>query len=139
MKTDIVKLGKDPKTGLEMHSFRYKGDPKSYLKVVWPMAQDVEKRFPGSTTPMGKEGKLAITQADPAGALPAGTPFVGQPSLAAFTPPKPPSVAKGMGALAAFRPPTAPAARRRDTEDAAFSTRARRTCSPPPTRRSSTA
>ena len=105
MKTDIVKLGKDPKTGLEMHSFRYKGDPKSYPKVVGPMAQDVEKRFPGSTTPMGKEGKLAITKPIPQG-FAAGTPFVGQPSLAAFTPPSSPSVAKGMGALAAFRPPT---------------------------------
>ena len=30
MKTDITKLGKDPKTGLDMHAYRYRGDPKSY-------------------------------------------------------------------------------------------------------------
>ena len=34
----------------------------------------------------------------------AGTPFV-QPSLAAFTPPSSPGVAKGIGAMSAFRPP----------------------------------
>ena len=60
MKTDITKLGKDPKTGLDMHAFRYKGDPKSYPKVVGPMAQDVQKIAPDAVTPMGKDGKLAI-------------------------------------------------------------------------------
>ena len=60
MKTDITKLGKDPKTGLDMHAFRYKGDPKSYPKVVGPMAQDVKKKYPEMVEPMGKEGKLAI-------------------------------------------------------------------------------
>jgi hypothetical protein len=44
MKTDIKKLGKDPLTGLDMYAYRYKGDPKSYPKVVGPMAQDIEKR-----------------------------------------------------------------------------------------------
>ena len=99
MKTDITDLGKDPKTGLDMHAFRYKGDPKTYPKVVGPMAQDVEKKYPGSTTPMGKDGKLAIR------GYAAGTAFVGQPSLAAFTPPGSPLVAKGIGAMSAFRPP----------------------------------
>ena len=98
MKTDITKLGKDPKTGLDMHAFRYKGDPKSYPKVVGPMAQDVEKKYPGSTTPMGKDGKLAIR------GYAGGTSMV-QPSLAAFTPPSSPGVAKGIGAMSAFRPP----------------------------------
>ena len=60
MKTDITKLGKDPKTGLDMYAYRYKGDPKSYPKVVGPMAQDVEKMYPGSTERVGKKGKLAI-------------------------------------------------------------------------------
>ena len=149
MKTDITKLGKDPKTGLDMHAFRYKGDPKTYPKVVGPMAQDVEKQFPGSTAPMGKDGKLAIrgyakgtpyVQPDapsfdgrlgwnkalseaplpswwdkrpaenslppppPPRSYAAGTPFV-QPSLAGFTPPSSPGVAKGIGAMSAFRPP----------------------------------
>jgi hypothetical protein len=55
-KTDIRKVGKDKKTGLPLYSYRYKGDPKTYPKVVGPMAQDVEKMFPGSTgrTPDGK-------------------------------------------------------------------------------------
>ena len=98
MKTDITDLGKDPKTGLKMHAFRYKGDPKSYPKVVGPMAQDVQKVAPDAVTPMGKDGKLAIR------GYAAGTPFV-QPSLAPFLPPSSPGVAKGIGAMSAFRPP----------------------------------
>ena len=57
-KTDIEKLGKDPDTGLDMFAYRYRNDPKSYPKVVGPMAQDVEERFPGSTKRIG--GKLVI-------------------------------------------------------------------------------
>lgn len=45
-KTDIEKVGKDDETGLTMYAYRYKGDPKTYPKVVGPMAQDVEKRNP---------------------------------------------------------------------------------------------
>ena len=93
MKTDITKLGKDPKTGLEMHAFRYKGDPKSYPKVVGPMAQDVQKIAPEAVTPMGKDGKLAIR------GYAGGTSMV-QPSLAGFTPPSSPLVAKGLVARA---------------------------------------
>lgn len=48
-KTDIQKLGKDPQSGLDLYAYRYKGDPKSYPKVVGPMAQDIEKKIPGST------------------------------------------------------------------------------------------
>lgn len=47
-KTDIEKLGVDPKTGLPIYAYRYKGDPKNYPKIVGPMAQDVEKKFPGA-------------------------------------------------------------------------------------------
>jgi hypothetical protein len=32
-----------------MYAYRYMGDPKTYPKAVGPMAQDVEKRYPGST------------------------------------------------------------------------------------------
>jgi hypothetical protein len=46
MKTDIKKVGKDEDTGLNLYSYRYKGDPKTYPKVVGPMAQEVEKKFP---------------------------------------------------------------------------------------------
>ena len=41
-KTDIKKLGVDPETGQTMYAYRYKDDPKSYPKIVGPMAQDVE-------------------------------------------------------------------------------------------------
>lgn len=53
-KTDIKKLGKDPSTGLPLYAFRYKGDPKSYPKVVGPMAQDIEKMFPDKVKKIGK-------------------------------------------------------------------------------------
>ena len=58
MKTDITKLGKDPKTGLTMHAFRYKGDPKSYPKVVGPMAQEAQKKYPDKVKKQG--GKLTV-------------------------------------------------------------------------------
>jgi hypothetical protein len=57
-KTDIKKLGKDEETGLDLYSYRYKGDPKNYPKIVGPMAQDVEKLYPGSTEKVG--GSLYI-------------------------------------------------------------------------------
>lgn len=45
-KTDIKYLGKDEDSGEKLYSYRYKGDPKSYPKVVGPMAQDIEKHSP---------------------------------------------------------------------------------------------
>jgi hypothetical protein len=45
-KTDIQKIGKDKETGVDMYAYRYKGDPKTYPKVVGPMAQDIEKKYP---------------------------------------------------------------------------------------------
>jgi len=53
MKTDIKKLGKDEETGLDIYSYRYKDDPKTYPKVVGPMAQDIEKKYPGATQRRG--------------------------------------------------------------------------------------
>ncbi len=58
MKTDITKVGKDKATGLDMYAYRYKGDPKTYPKVVGPMAQDVAKKFPDKVQEMG--GKLTV-------------------------------------------------------------------------------
>lgn len=49
LKTDIEKIGNDKTTGLDIYAYRYKGDPKHYPKVVGPMAQDVERLYPGST------------------------------------------------------------------------------------------
>jgi hypothetical protein len=45
-KTDITPIGINDSTGLREYAYRYKGDPKSYPKVVGPMAQDVEKKYP---------------------------------------------------------------------------------------------
>jgi hypothetical protein len=58
MKTDIEKLGKDKETGITMYAYRYKGDPKSYPKVVGPMAQEIEKKYPDQVKKVA--GKLAV-------------------------------------------------------------------------------
>lgn len=57
-KTDIKKVGKDPDTGIPLYSYRYKGDPKTYPKVVGPMAQDIEKKIPGAVANVG--GKKVV-------------------------------------------------------------------------------
>jgi hypothetical protein len=62
-KTDIKKLGKQG--GLDMYAYRYKGDPKSYPKVVGPMAQDIQKQDPSKVVSIA--GKKAIVAG--AGAL----------------------------------------------------------------------
>jgi len=54
MKTDIKKVGDDPLAGIPIYSYRYKGDPKSYPKVVGPMAQDIEKKFPSAVKKVGR-------------------------------------------------------------------------------------
>ena len=58
MKTDIEKVGKDKETGLDIYAYRYKGDPKSYPKVVGPMAQDIEKKYPEEVKTVG--GRKAV-------------------------------------------------------------------------------
>lgn len=65
-KTNIEKVGKDPDTGLPIYAYDYKADVAAAKrekrpmgpKRVGPMAQDIEKRFPGSTRKVG--GKLTI-------------------------------------------------------------------------------
>lgn len=57
-KTDIEPLGE--KDGMPMAAYRYKGDPKTYPKVVGPMADDVEKRQPGSTFGIGGHRVIRI-------------------------------------------------------------------------------
>jgi hypothetical protein len=52
-KTDIEKLGTDPDTGLPMYAYRYKKDPKNTPKVVGPMAQDIEKKWPKAVKEIG--------------------------------------------------------------------------------------
>lgn len=55
MKTDIKKLTGGP---IPLYAYRYKGDPKSYPKVVGPMAQDVEKVAPSAVKKVG--GKRVV-------------------------------------------------------------------------------
>ena len=110
MKTDITKVGS--KMGVPIHAYRYKGDPKSYPKVVGPMAEDVAKTFgPGAVAKIpGSGGKMAVHPAVmgalagpamappvPAGAM--GGPRMPGPNLAAIAGARPP-----MGAMA---PPVA--------------------------------
>lgn len=54
-KTDIEKLTDDE---IPLYAYRYKGDPKTYPKVVGPMAQDIQKKFPSAVRKIG--GKLTI-------------------------------------------------------------------------------
>lgn len=58
MKTDIKKIGKDKETGLNMYSYRYKGDPKTYPKMVGPMADEIQKKYPDQVKRIA--GKLAV-------------------------------------------------------------------------------
>lgn len=58
MKTDIKKVGKDAETGLNLYAYRYKGDPKNYPKIVGPMAQEVEKKYPEQVVEIA--GKKAV-------------------------------------------------------------------------------
>lgn len=50
-KKDIEKLGE--KGGVPIYSYRYKKDKSGSVKTVGPMAQDVEKKYPGSTFGIG--------------------------------------------------------------------------------------
>lgn len=58
-KTDIEEVGKDPETGLMLYAYRYKDDPKTYPKVVGPMAQEVEKKFPSAVKNVGGKKLVA--------------------------------------------------------------------------------
>ena len=60
-KTDIKREGTDH-AGIPLYSYRYKEDPKSYPKVVGPMAQDIAKIDPRrvGAIPGSPKGTLAI-------------------------------------------------------------------------------
>jgi hypothetical protein len=60
LKTDIVKIGKHA-TGIPMYAYRYKGDPKSYPKVVGPMAEDVAKIAPHAVRKVTTQGHRAVS------------------------------------------------------------------------------
>ena len=56
-KTDIKKLTDGP---VPLYAYRYKGDPKSYPKIVGPMAQDIEKVRPSAVKRVGKHKVVDI-------------------------------------------------------------------------------
>lgn len=60
-KTDIKREGTTPE-GIPLYSYRYKEDPKSYPKVVGPMAQDIARIAPHrvGAIPGSPKGTLAI-------------------------------------------------------------------------------
>lgn len=61
LKTDKVKVGKAPGSDLDLYAYRYKGDPKSYPKVVGLMASDVQKKVPSAVKRLpGKGGKRVV-------------------------------------------------------------------------------
>ena len=97
LKTDIKRVDTHP-TGLPIYSYRYKGDPKTYPKVMGPMAEDVAKIAPHAVRPMGVKGRLAVHM----------------PTLdalgASATPPSSPGVARAIGMLAPSGMPGSPVA-----------------------------
>ena len=88
LKTDLTKVGKHH-SGIPIYSFRYKGDPKHYPKVVGPMAEDVAKIAPHAVSSIpGSGGKMAVDMralnalgpgpAGGAGSIGAGPPLIGR-------------------------------------------------------------
>ncbi len=57
-KTDITKLTDGD---IPMYSYRYKDDPKTYPKIVGPMAQDIEKKFPKAIKKVGRFKTIDIS------------------------------------------------------------------------------
>ncbi len=58
-KADIEPLGRDPESGLMIHAYRYKNDPKTYPKTVGVMAQDLEKQDPSAVQSIGGHKVIA--------------------------------------------------------------------------------
>jgi hypothetical protein len=56
-KTDVKKIGEVPGKPLGLFAYRYKGDPKTYPKVVGIMASEVEKYRPEAVKVIGKGKK----------------------------------------------------------------------------------
>lgn len=70
-KTDIQKIKGTDEDGLPLYAFRYKGDPKSYPKVVGPMAQDVQEMYPEEVEEVGD--RLAIRHGRATGGISSGS------------------------------------------------------------------
>jgi hypothetical protein len=53
-KTDIEEVGQHPTLPIAVYAYRYKSDPKSYPKVIGPMADEVERVAPHLVKKVGK-------------------------------------------------------------------------------------
>jgi len=60
-KTDVEKLGKN-EAGVDLYAYRYKDDPKTYPKVVGPMASGIEKVKPSAVKKVGKHRVIDLSQ-----------------------------------------------------------------------------
>jgi hypothetical protein len=108
LKTDITQVDTHP-SGVPIYTYRYKGDPKSYPKVMGPMAEDVAKIAPHAVTPMGKGGRLAVNMHTLNAFTPPPSPGVARGiqnmmGSGPMTPPSSPGVAKGIASMSAFTP-----------------------------------
>lgn len=115
MKTDISKVGMHP-AGVPMYAFRYKGDPKTFPKVVGPMAEDVAKIAPHAVSAIpGSGGRRAInmgalnalTPRAPMGA-PAAPPGMGVPGAPRLPQPNFAAIASPGGPTPRMSMPSAP-------------------------------
>jgi hypothetical protein len=115
MKTDIARVGAHP-AGVPLYAYRYKGDPKSYPKVVGPMAEDVAKIAPHAVSIIpGSGGRRAVDMTALSPARPRGV-SLPTPNLAAIAsgPLSPPAPINGVGALGAnMRAPGLPRVQRK--------------------------
>jgi hypothetical protein len=108
LKTDITQVDTHP-SGVPIYTYRYKGDPKSYPKVMGPMAEDVAKIAPHAVTPMGTKGRLAVNMHTLNAFTPPPSPGVARgiqnmTGGGPMTPPSSPGVAKGIASMSAFMP-----------------------------------
>jgi hypothetical protein len=60
-KTDKELIGYDPVIELPLYAYRYKKDPKSYPKVIGPMASDIEKKYPEVVRRVGGKRVIDLT------------------------------------------------------------------------------
>jgi hypothetical protein len=119
LKKDIVHLGKDPITRVPIKSFRFKGQHPLMPKIIGPLAQDIEKRAPGSTVKIGgimHVPRETLARATPSVAhLPTHAsrmpqpvwtpPFQSTPGEGRlWTPPSSPGVARAIGTMPVLQP-----------------------------------
>lgn len=102
LKKNITSMGSDPMTGIPIKSYNFKGEAPGAQKTVGPLAQDVEKAMPGSTSKV--KGVLAMTRPKMVAATPslASSPlFAGNTPKSVLSPYMPGSKAAGAATTSA--------------------------------------